>query len=301
MSSQLSHLVGALCALGSAAMWAVSAILFQQLGRGMSALAMNIGKGVIALLIMSALLLTQPWVNADAMTVGVLALSGVLGIALGDTLYFLALTRLGSRTTLVFTTTIPIVTALAAMLIFGESLSAYTWLGLLLTLLGVGWVLWEQAPHNERVAQWRHGVWYAALFVAASAGSILLTKSGVAELPSMQATFWRQLWALVALFTLAGFTGKLNESTQPLRTPRELGSIAIAAVIGGFLGTWLSVAALKYTEAAVATTLNSTSPLFIVPLAALWLKERITVNSVIGAVIAVAGVAIYFLTLDPPG
>lgn len=301
MSSQLSHLVGALCALGSAAMWAVSAILFQQLGRGISALALNIGKGIIALLIMTALLLTQPWVGADAMTIGVLALSGVLGIALGDTLYFLALTRLGSRTTLMFTTTIPIVTALAAMLIFDESLSAYTWLSLLLTLFGVGWVLREQAPRNEGVTQWRHGVWYAALFVVASAGSILFTKLGVAELPSMHATFWRQLWALIALFTLAGVMRRLNESTLPLRNRRDLLSITVAAVIGGFLGTWLSVAALKYTEAAVATTLNSTSPLFILPLAALWLKERVTINAVIGAVVAVSGVAIYFLTLKSAG
>jgi drug/metabolite transporter (DMT)-like permease len=51
----------------------------------------------------------------------------------------------------------------------------------------------------------------------------------------------------------------------------------------------------------VATTLNSTSPLFVLPLAALWMKERITVNAVVGAVIAVSGVALYFLTLGPPG
>jgi drug/metabolite transporter (DMT)-like permease len=267
----------------------------------MSALALNVGKGVIALLIMGAILLTQPWVVADPRTVGLLAISGALGIALGDTLYFLALTHLGSRTTLVFTTTIPIVTAIAAMLVFGESLSAHAWLGLALTLLGVGWVLWEQAPKSERVTEWRRGVLYAALFVAASAASILFTKIGVAELPSMQATFWRQLWALFTLFMIGGFMGAWVEWARPLRNPRNFGAVAVAAVIGGFLGTWLSVAALKYTEAAVATTLNSTSPLFVLPLAALWMKERITVNAVVGAVIAVSGVALYFLTLGPPG
>ncbi len=296
-----SHFLGALCALGSAASWAVSAILFQRLGRSMSAIALNVGKGLIALLIMGAILLTQPWVTADSRTVGLLAISGALGIALGDTLYFLALTQLGSRTTLVFTTTIPIVTAIAAMVVFGESLSAHTWLGLVLTLVGVGWVLWEQAPRNEHVSEWRSGVLYAALFVAASAASILFTKIGVAELPSVQATFWRQLWALFTLFMIGGFTGAWLEWARPMRNPRNLGAITVAAIIGGFLGTWLSVAALKYTEAAVATTLNSTSPLFVLPIAALWMKERITLNAVIGATIAVGGVAVYFLSLGSTG
>jgi drug/metabolite transporter (DMT)-like permease len=301
MSSQLSHVIGALCALGSAAAWAVSAILFQQLGRSMSALALNVGKGIVALLLMGAILLAQPWVVADARTIGLLAISGALGIAVGDTLYFMALTHLGSRTTLVFTTAIPIVTAIAAMLVFGESLSAHAWLGLALTLTGVTWVLWEQAPRDEQATEWRRGVLYAALFVAASAASILLTKAGVAELPSMQATFWRQLWALFTLFMVGGFMGAWLEWAQPLRRPRTLASVAVAAVIGGFLGTWLSVAALKYTEAAVATVLNATSPLFILPLAALWMRERITVNAIAGAAIAVSGVAVYFLTLHPTG
>ena len=75
-------------------------------------------------------------------------------------------------------------------------------------------------------------------------------------------------------------------------------TLLIAAVIGAFLGTWLSIIALKYTHAAVAATLNSTSPLFILPLAVLMLKERISSREILGALIAVSGVGIYFGSLS---
>ena len=83
-----------------------------------------------------------------------------------------------------------------------------------------------------------------------------------------------------------------------MRNPRIRNRLLLASVIGAFLGTWLSVAALKYTHAAVAVTLNSTSPLFVLPLAMLMLKEQISWRAVSGAFVAITGVAVYFFSLD---
>lgn len=292
-----SHLLGAAAALLSALMWAWSAILFRALGNSVSALALNLGKGIVALLCMGALLLTQPWISADARTWAVLAASGVLGIALGDTLYFLALVRLGPRVTLVVSTLIPVITALAAVLLFDEQLAPAAWLGLALTIGGVSLVLWEQAPCAATDLRWRSGLAFGILFVLASAGSILFTKIGVAELPSMQATFLRQMWAIAALSVWISAAGAMIQNLAPLKDRRVLRALIIAAFIGAFLGTWLSVAALKYTHAAVAAALNSTSPLFVLALAALWLKETVSAKATAGAGIAVAGVALYFLSI----
>lgn len=296
MSSQLSHLVGALAALGSAFLWAVSAILFRRLGDHFSALALNVGKGVVALLGLSALLLFQNWESTDSSTLMVLGLSGVIGIALGDTLYFLALVRLGPRVTLVASTLIPVLTAVTAYLLFNESLTMFATLGIAITLLGVGLVLWEQAPQGSSVTRWRSGLFFAALFVSANAGAILLTKVGVADAPAIQATLIRQAAALVALtFWISALSAGVQ--LRPLMNRALLGPLIIASIIGALLGTWLSVAALKYTDAAVAAALNSTSPLFILPLAALWLKERVTARAIFGAAVAVGGVVLYFFTL----
>jgi drug/metabolite transporter (DMT)-like permease len=64
--------------------------------------------------------------------------------------------------------------------------------------------------------------------------------------------------------------------------------IAVCVItIGGF---WMAVVAFKYTSVAVATSLISTEPIFILPLSVIVLKEKLTPHAVVGAVIAVAGV-----------
>jgi drug/metabolite transporter (DMT)-like permease len=59
-----------------------------------------------------------------------------------------------------------------------------------------------------------------------------------------------------------------------------------------FGGFWLSLVAVKYVDVSIANTLNSTEPLFVLPLAAIFLKEKIAVKTFIGATIATAGVAL---------
>ena len=67
------------------------------------------------------------------------------------------------------------------------------------------------------------------------------------------------------------------------------------AVFGPFLGVWLSQVAIKYTATGIASTILSTTPIFLIPVAAVVERERTTPRAVIGAVVAVAGVALLFL------
>ncbi len=59
-----------------------------------------------------------------------------------------------------------------------------------------------------------------------------------------------------------------------------------------FGGFWLSLVALKHTDASFANTLGSTSPLFILPMAAIVLKEKISMKAGLGAAVAEGGVAL---------
>ena len=112
----------------------------------------------------------------------------------------------------------------------------------------------------------------------------------------MQASLIRHSAAIVCLFAWAMATGALGNWVSPVLRDRKLLWLLLAAsVIGAFLGSWLSVLALKYTHTVIAVTLNSTSPLFVMPLAALMLKEKISLRSVLGATLAVAGIGLYFI------
>jgi drug/metabolite transporter (DMT)-like permease len=260
-------------------------------------MAINLGKGVIALLCLGALLLPHGLPEISSFSLIILGLSGLLGICFGDTLYFLTLSRLGPRLTLLLGALIPVTTALLAVVLLQEMVPLPAWLGIGLTIIGVTYVLWQRTADEGGIEAWRSGLFFGLLFVVANALGIITAKMGVEEMPALDATFIRQAWAIAALTFWGLMVRDLLGWVRPLADKKVIKIMFSAAIIGGFLGTWFSIMALKYTHAAVAATLNSTSPLFILPLAAIFLKERIRSHEVWGAVTAVAGVGIYFGSL----
>ena len=71
--------------------------------------------------------------------------------------------------------------------------------------------------------------------------------------------------------------------------------LVAATFIGTYLGLWLSMAGIRYTYTGIASTLSSTSPIFILPLAYFVENEDLTARSIIGACVAVVGVAVLFI------
>lgn len=259
---------------------------------------MNLFKGIVALVCIGLVLIPFGIADISGDAFLLLAASGLVGICLGDTLYFMTINRLGSRLTLLMGSLIPVATALIAITVLGERISFSAGIGLLLTIVGVTYVLWERSMVKAEFTQWRAGLVFGMLFVLANALGIIFTKVGVKDIPALDATFVRTFWAILGLT----FWGLLSRSmlawVQPLQDKRLRNRLLLASVIGAFLGTWLSVAALKYTHTAVAVTLNSTSPLFVLPLAMVMLKEQITWRAVSGAFVAIMGVAVYFFSLE---
>lgn len=289
------HVVGGLAALGSAFLWALSAILFRRAGERVTALAMNFVKGLVAVACLALIVVPLGGLQADGRSMALLALSGLVGIALGDTLYFLALGRLGARRILLLSTLIPVATAFVAITVLGERLPPTAWVGVLLVLAAVSFVLWERAPASNGSRALRGGLVLGVVFVAAETFGIIATKLGIANVSALEGTLIRHLSATFAMGLWLGLMGEMRVQLAPLRDARLLGLVAGAGLLGGFFGMWLAVTGLKYTHAAVAATLNATSPLFVLPLAAWMDKEPVTLSAIIAAVVAVAGLAIYFL------
>ncbi len=260
-------------------------------------MGLNLAKGIVSIICMGLLLIPAGFSAISNESLTALAISGLVGIVFGDTLYFLTLVRLGARKTLLLGSLIPVTTALVAVVFLNEQISALSWLGIIITITGVTYVLWQRATENEELENIRSGLFYGLLFVATNALGIIAAKVGVTDVPALEATFIRQTFAIAGLTFWGLMVRDLVGWVKPLRNPRLLKILVIAAIIGAFIGTWLSIAALKYTHAAVAATLNSTSPLFILPLVMFMLKERVTPREVTGAVVAVGGIAVYFSSL----
>ena len=297
MSGMSWHLIGCLAALGSALAWAVGSILFRRIGDHASPLGMNLGKGILGLLLLGGALLLTGWTPMDGRTVFYLALSGVIGIALGDTFFFMALIRLDPRLTLLLATVGQVVTVIGAMVFLGERPSAFAWVGIPLVLAGVTWVMAEQMPHEDTAGKRLRivGIGWGLAASLCISGGFLLAKVGLEDVSALQGTFWRFAFGMAGLAGFGWVRGELTVWLRPFASVALLRRIVVAVLVITFGGFWLTMVGYKHTDASVATILMSTEPLFILPLARIFMQERITPRAVVGACVAVVGVVCILL------
>lgn len=293
-------LLGAGAALGSALAWAVGSILYRKIGEQASPLGMNLGKGLLGLVLLGVGLLAAGYQPMDQRSTFYLVISGLVGIALGDTFFFMALVRIDPRQTLLLGTVGQVFTVLLALVLLGERPSALTWIGIVAVLGGVTWVLRERLP-RESPARRRErtlGVLYGLLAAGCMALGIICAKVGVEGVPTIQATWVRLLGGVLGLLLWGLARRSLRLWLAPFRSPSLLRSILVAVVVTIFGGFWLSIVALKYIDASVATILTSTEPLFILPLVVIFLREKVSMRATIGACVAVCGVLLILVGLN---
>jgi drug/metabolite transporter (DMT)-like permease len=293
--------VGEMAALTAAFLWAAATLMFGALGRQLSPLVLNAVKGIFAMgFIVMTLTVRQATSEASVnllhlpvQATAYLLLSGVVGIGLGDTAYFGAINTLGARRSLLLETLAPPVTAVLAWAFLAEKLSVISILGIGIILIGIAWVISEQVPGHEPV-KWGAGLKVALLAVVCQAAGAVLSRAALAD--SAVDPLWSTLLRLSAGLAFMGVLAviqphRLGEhlSLSALKRPSLLGGVALAAFFGTYLGIWLQQIALKYTAAGIAQALLATSPLFVLPMAAV-LGDRISLRSTLGAAIALGGV-----------
>lgn len=280
-------------ALFSACSWALGAILWRKLGEHLSSYGMNLAKTVMGTLFLGAALPFLGFETIDARSTACLAASGILGIAIGDTFFFLALMQLGPRRAALMGSLNPVAIALAAAAVLGERPTPGAWAGIFAATLGVGWVMWERgASAGGGTGDVSLGVRYGLLSVLCTAGAVLLAKVGVASAPTVQAAWIRLLAGAAGLALWGASRSELGRWVEPLRRGALLAKTAAVVAVVVFGGFWLSLVALKHIDAAVAGPLNATSPLFILPMSFVWMKEKLSLRAVLGAGVAVGGVAL---------
>jgi drug/metabolite transporter (DMT)-like permease len=298
--------MGEIAALSASAFWAFASLLFTDLSRRYGAIVMNALKCVVALGAMFlTLLLIEGVLWPAELTAGDtwwLVVSGVVGLSIGDTAYFNALTRLGARRSLLITALVPPVTALLAWPALGEVPGGGMLAGMALTMGGVAWVIMERAPTPEggddgdeaRTRAW--GVLFALVSVLCQSSGNVLTKLGGADTSAIGISVVRVTAGSAGLILVVALRGRLPALIEPLRNRASAARLVLATMTGTYLGIWLLNAGLKYTShTGIAATLSSTSPIFILPMAWLLTDETLSPRSILGAFVAVVGVAILFL------
>lgn len=284
-------------ALASAFLWAVAVLAFEEAGKRFSPWQLNVFKGVVAVSLFGVTALAlgiAPWREVTLAGAGGLALSGLIGITLGDTAYFASLQRLGTRRCLLMGILSPPMTALLGWLFLRETLALHEAFGILLTLTGVAWVV-SQQQEDTSPRQIGLGVVYGIVAVLGQAMGALFTRSVFAHSnPSALTTALIRLSAAtLALLPGLAFTRPQETARHTSgRSWRERG--VLMAFAGTLLGTYIAMmmymSALKYASSTgVVQTLLTTSQLWGLGIAALR-GERLGARAVSGALLATVGV-----------
>ena len=270
---------GNLFALATAVAWASAVVLFRKSGEHLSPFRLNALKSVLSLLLVLATLKVAGvpvFPTAPFSHLALLLASGLVGIAVADTLFFQSLALLGAaRSAIVSCLYAPFIVA-ASMLFLGERPAARVlWGGLFV----VSAVFLTQVPEIRLelpATVLRRGVLLGAASMASTAVAIVAVKPLLPNYPVLWATGVRLLGGVLGL-ALPPLLHAPSRSVLGAFVPQRAWWLAIpAAVLGTYLALLLWVAGFKYGAASSAAILNQTSTLFTVMLSALFLRERFT-------------------------
>ena len=320
--------IGELAASGTAILWSISALLFTVAGKRVGPNTVNIARLAIGMVIIMAIhqvAFGSPFpFETEGWRWGVLALSAILGLVIGDTALFFAFVMIGPRLSMLIMSAVPVFSSLFAWLCFGQVIVGVEYLGMALTVGAIAWVVTEdrqldadttaeskeeisQAPeaeasHSDALIQSPNsfllGIALALVGALGQTANLIVTKFALKDndYSELSATEIRILVSLVALLGYFIIRGELAEMTRNLfKDAVAFAQTSVGALIGPVLGIWLSYIAIEYTKIGVASTIIALSPLLLIPLSAFYLDDRITVRTVIGTIVALIGVTVIFL------
>ncbi len=292
---------GELFALGAAFLWAMSSVLLKTLGKTIRPLELNLIKGAtgFVLFAITTLILGEKLAAIRPMAIVALAISGAVGIGFGDTMFYESINRLGASRTLLITTLAPPLTVIFAWIFLQETLSLISGLGILITTLGVIWVVTEKSQDNgnEKARINWLGIFFAFLAALTQAIGAVLSRWALTEstVSPLQSALIRLLAGTLVLIPWILFKReKIGEWLKLNPGLKFWGILVIVQLFGTYIAIWFQQLAFKFSPVGIAQTLLATSPIFVLPFAALQ-KEKISLRCILGVIISIAGVCMLFL------
>lgn len=285
--------MGEFYSLLTAMIWAVAVILIKKTGEAVSPFALNLFRVSVS----SALLILTLWAQGgDLFRVApprdylLLCLSGVVAIALSDTLFHLSLNVVGAGVSAIVDSLYSPFTVLAAFLFLGERIGAPQLAGMCLVLLGVIAAA-HQAPRpgTSSGRLWAGAAWGVLAMLSLAAG-IVIAKPVLDRSPVIWATAVRQVGSLAVMLPIS-LASRRRRRLFEVFLPSQVWKTAVpGAVLGSYLALMFWIAGMKYTQAGVAAILNQSCTVYILVLAAVFLKEPFTRRKCAACALALSGI-----------
>ena len=285
--------MGEFYALLCTVIWSFAVILLQRATEKASPIALNLFRSSVSvplLFLTLAVSGTPLFIHAPLRDYVILVVSGILGIAVADTLFHRALQLAGAGVNAIVSTAYSPLVVLMAFLMIDERLQPLDLVGMVLIMSSLALAATLE-PHGTRTRRhlWR-GVAIGILEMIFLAFSIVLAKPVLNHSPVLWATTVRQTGAFIALIVLTLASPARRDALALYRPSSHWRFMVPGAALGSYLSLIFWIAGMKYTQASIAAILNQTSTIMIIILAVVFLGEPFTRRKAVAAGLAVAGV-----------
>jgi drug/metabolite transporter (DMT)-like permease len=270
-------------------------------GQKVAPFPLNLFRVAVSFLLLGGtlLVLRRPlWGVAPWQDYAVLMASGVMAIAISDTLFHLALNRVGAGINAIVNAMYSPFIVLFALILLGETLDARTLAGMVLIVSGVLVTTRARTPEGMARRSLVVGILYGVAAMATLALGIVFAKPVLERTDVLWATAVRQIGALAALLPVALLLPRRRNRFAVFRPSQAWRYTLPGTFLGSYLALLLWIGGMKLAPAGTAAILNQTSTVYILVLASIVLKEPFTRRKLLAAILALAGVLLVLQPFD---
>lgn len=303
----MEHYYGEIAGVGTAICWTATSLFFEAAGKKIGSLSVNLIRLFMAFLLLG----TATWINrglflpmdASAHNWIWLSLSGLVGFTIGDLLLFQAFVVVGARISMLVMALSPPVAAIGGWMILGETMEYSAIVGMIITLTGIMMVVLNRPARDANGQKGKLKDWFTnplGLLLAfggatGQAIGLVLSKKGMADYDVMASTQIRIMAGTVGFVVVFFLMQRWHKVFAALKNGKGMLFTSGGAFFGPFMGVTLSLVAVRFTSAGIAQTLMSLTPVIIILPSVFIFKEKVTPREIIGAFVAVGGVAFFFI------
>ncbi len=292
---------GEIAGLLTAAFWTVSALAFERATIRVGTISVNLIRLLLGFVFLSIMAyfnrgMIFPF-DADFHAWFWLLISGLVGFVLGDLFLFASYPIITSRISMLVMTLAPPMAAVLGWLVLNENMSLLSILGMVFVVSGIALTIWSR-PNGEKKMKLSFpikGLFYAFLGTVGQAGGLVLSKLGMRDYNPFAATQIRVIAGIIGFLVLIAVLNRWKNLGNAVRNKKAMTAISIGSFFGPFLGVSFSLIAIQHTSTGIAATLMSIVPILIILPAIFIYKQKVSTKEIIGALISVGGVVLFFI------
>ena len=306
--------LGETIALITAFSWTATALFADAASRRLGSLPLNLIRMILSLIMLAVLLWAVTGSPFPSFASGSawlwLALSGVVGYVFGDYCLFNSYIIFGSKYGQLFMTLAPPIAGITGWMFLGEEMRPTSWLAMLVTLSGIAFSIMVKSGDTIKIKLPLKGILFGIGAGLGQGVGLVLSKIGlncyaesipssapesITTLMPFAGTFVRALAGLVGFTLLLALRKELHLVGEGFRDKKGITYATLTTFFGPFIGVSLSLMAVRYTQAGIASTLMALTPVLIIVPYCLIHKQKISLREVAGTLITLSGVAMFFL------